>query len=141
MRLCTLLVVVCLTFVSIDGQAAEQRAIEMTFLKAKPGHEDGLKRFIQRNWFAMDKVAVERGLMESYSIAASTDPDADWDFVVVVTYLDENGYEGIAEEFEKIRSAHKPIKVQGKLLKELGKIVRSWKLLEERASPEISPGA
>jgi hypothetical protein len=47
--------------------------------------------------------------------------------------MNEKGYEGIAEAFEKIRRAHTTVRVGGKALRELGSIVESKRMFENPA--------
>lgn len=113
---------------SAPGQA--RRAVELTFLKALPGERERLRRFIVANWFEMDRVAKLQGLMDEYRLLESTTDDADWHVLVMVSYHDDRGYEGIAEAFERIRRAHATVRIDGKGLRELGTIVLSRKTLE-----------
>lgn len=107
-----------------------RRAVELTFLKSTPGNREHLKKFIVLNWFAMDRIAREQGLMHAYTVLDSGSDDGPWNVLVSVTYRDEQGYSGIAEAFERIRSAHRTVLVDGKTLKDLGTIVESRKLYE-----------
>jgi hypothetical protein len=108
-----------------------QRAVELTFLKSNPGDRERLKQFIASNWFAMDAIAVKQGLMSAYTILDAGDETGDWNLIVKVTYPNEKGYDGIQEEFNKIRQAHKTVLVDGKGLRDLGRIVSSKKTFEE----------
>jgi len=114
-------------------KSAEKRgvAVEYTFLKSLPGEREALKKFIIANWFRMDAIAVEKGLMSSYEVLDSGDDAEPWNVAVAVTYMNRAGYEGIATEFEKIRRDHKLVLIDGKGLKDLGKIVTSRKLYRE----------
>lgn len=133
--------VLCLILAGLlgGGQAlassppAAQRAVELTFLKAHPGQREQLKQFIVLNWFAMDKIAKEQGLMRAYTILDSGSDEGAWNLLVSVTYMNDLGYPGIAEAFERIRSAHRTVLVDGKGLRELGAIVDSRRLLENPA--------
>lgn len=78
----------------------------------------------------MDKLATEQGLFNQYHLLENSDASKDWDFVVVVQYRDEKGYEGVKLKFEKIRQAHQRVLINGKGMGELGKIVKSEELLE-----------
>lgn len=111
-----------------------RRAVELTFLRALPGKRERLVQFIVANWFEMDRIAREQGLMDDYRLLDSGTHDADWHVLMVVTYRDERGFAGIAEAFERIRRAHTPVNIDGKGLRELGTIVLSRKTLE------IAPG-
>lgn len=113
---------------SAPGQA--RRAVELTFLKALPGERERLRRFIVANWFEMDRVAKLQGLMDEYRLLESATDDGDWHVLVMVSYHDDRGYEGIAEAFERIRRAHATVRIDGKGLRELGTIVLSRKTLE-----------
>jgi hypothetical protein len=104
-------------------------SVELTFLKATDGDTESLCRFITQNWFEMDKIAVEKGLMTEYRLLRSTGTDPDWDVLVVVGYPNVDGYSGIALEFEAIRAAHTTVSVNGKTLRQLGAIVSSRRLL------------
>jgi hypothetical protein len=108
----------------------------MTFLKSLPGERDRLRQFIVRNWFAMDAVARERGLMSAYTVLDTATDEGDWNLVVVVTYPDTRGYEGIAAEFETIRRAHQTVLIDGKGLRELGAVVGSKRTFENPADGE-----
>ncbi len=104
-------------------------SFELTFLKAIDGDTVSLCRFITQNWFEMDKIAVERGLMTEYRLLRSTGADPDWDVLVIVGYPNVDGYSGITLEFEAIRAAHTTVPVNGKTLRQLGVIVSSRRLL------------
>lgn len=107
-----------------------KRVVDLTFLKSNPGHRQQLRTFIVANWFAMDKVARDQGLIASFTILDSGTDEGPWNLVVSTTYLDERGYYGVADAFEKIRVAHKTVLVDGKKLGELGVIVDSKSLFE-----------
>lgn len=120
----------------LGAQTVDQspvRAVELTFLKASPGNRENLKKFIALNWFAMDKIAVERGLMKEFKVMDTGSDEGAWNVLVAVTYHDARGYEGIAGEFEKIRAEHKVVLVNGKRMPELGAVVESRKLFENPA--------
>lgn len=109
------------------------RAVELTFLKSKPGQREQLKTFIVMNWFAMDKIAKDQGLMSGFTVMDTGTDDGPWNVLVSVTYMDDKGYQGIAEPFEKIRRAHTTVLVDGKSLRDLGSIVDSKRLFENPA--------
>lgn len=113
--------------------AAEKRAVELTFLKANPGQREQLKSFIVANWFAMDQVAKEQGLMAAYTVLDSGTDEGAWNVLVSVTYMNELGYDGIAEAFGRIRKAHTTVLIEGKTLRQLGTIVDSKRLFENPA--------
>jgi hypothetical protein len=106
-------------------------SFELTFLKATDGDTASLCRFITQNWFEMDKIAVERGLMTEYRLLRSNGADPDWDVLVIVGYPGVDGYSGITKEFEAIRAAHTIVPVNGRTLRQLGVIVASRQLLPE----------
>jgi hypothetical protein len=113
-----------------EAAASTRRAVEVTFLKSNPGQREQLRTFIVANWFAMDTIAKEKGLILSFTVLDSGNDDGPWNLMVSTTYLDDKGYEGVAEAFESIRLAHKTVRVQGKTLEDLGAVVDSRKLFE-----------
>lgn len=132
------LCIIILFWACVNFQAFSQSPLkttwEVTYLKALPGQKEQLIQFLNRNWFAMDSIAVSQGLMSGYKLWESAD-SAEWDVIVAVAYPDSKGYEGIKEAFEKIRSQHVTIPVEGKKLPQLGKIVRSEKFHERVSQP------
>jgi hypothetical protein len=106
---------------------SERVAVELTFLKAKPGERERLVRFIELNWFEMDRIAAGQGLMRDYRVLETGTDEGAWNVLVEVTYTDERGYAGIVEAFEAIRKAHRSVAVDGKGLRDLGAIVESKK--------------
>jgi hypothetical protein len=108
-----------------------RRAVELTFLKSLPGERENLKSFIALNWFAMDKIAKEQGLMQAYTVLDTGSDEGAWNVLVSVTYSDARGYVGIVDAFERIRRAHRTVLVDGKGLRELGRIVESKKTYED----------
>jgi hypothetical protein len=117
-------------FAVVSVSPAERRAVELTFLKSTSGNRENLKSYIVQNWFEMDKIAKAQGLMSAFTVMDTGSDDGAWNVLVCVTYMNERGYEGIAEAFEKIRRGHKVVRVNGKALRELGSIVESKKLYE-----------
>jgi hypothetical protein len=111
-------------------ESAKNSLWTFTYLKASDGHRADLKLFLKKNWLAMDKIATEQGLFKQYHLLENNDASLGWDFTVVVQYKDEKGYEGVKTEFEKIRQAHQRVLVNGKVMAELGKIVKSEEFLE-----------
>ncbi|MFM7853190.1 MAG: hypothetical protein ACKO96_15020, partial [Flammeovirgaceae bacterium] len=109
------------------------KAWTFTYLKSTDGQKQNLKKFIQRNWFIYDSIAVKQGLLQSYKILENPE-SKEWDYVVVVVYNSARGYEGIQEPFEKIRSSYKKVLIDGKDLSALGKIVKSETSIEEKES-------
>jgi hypothetical protein len=101
-------------------------AVELTFLKSEPGQRENLVRFIESNWFAMDKIAVEQGLMRDYRVFDTGHDDGPWNVLVAVTYSNAEGYAGVIDAFERIRRAHNTVPIGGHAhLRELGTIVES----------------
>lgn len=115
---------------SSQGVNHATRAVELTFLKSLPGERDNLRQFIEKNWFAMDAIAQKQGLMAAYTVLDSGSDEGTWNILVAVTYHTPQGYEGILDAFERIRSAHKTVLIEGKSIKDLGRIVDSKKLQE-----------
>jgi hypothetical protein len=111
-------------------------AVELTFLKSKPGQRENLVRFIESNWFAMDKIAVEQGLMREYRVLDTGHDDGPWNVLVAVTYTDAKGYAGVTAAFERIRLAHITVPIGGHAhLRELGTIVESKTTFTRDGSP------
>ena len=105
-----------------------------TYLKAMEGNREPVRQFVEKNWFVMDKVAVERGLFKSYHLIeniteSGSRGDSDWDFIVAVEYFEDQSYADIQQEFEDIRSEHQTVLIDGKTLGDLGTIVRSERVL------------
>jgi hypothetical protein len=119
--------------VAIAAPTGEKRAVELTFLKSHPGQREQLKTFIVRNWFAMDKIAKDQGLMHAYTVMDTGSDDGSWNVLVSVTYTNDRGYDGIAAAFDKVRQAHTTVLVDGKGLRELGAIVETRRVFEDPA--------
>jgi hypothetical protein len=99
-----------------------QTSEELTYLKAQPGQKAALAEFIRRNWFAMDALAQNQGLIAEFELhTAPTNANQDWDLKVRVRYPHPGGYAAIASEFEAIRNAHQRVLIDGKGLPELGR--------------------
>jgi methylmalonyl-CoA mutase cobalamin-binding subunit len=115
---------------SQTAAASEKSAAsyELTFLKSAEADPARLADFIQRNWFEMDRIAVDLGLMSSYRMLVAQAPDEPWDVLVIVGYPSAGGYADIAPAFEKIRKAHKTVLIDGRGLRDLGAIVASRRL-------------
>jgi hypothetical protein len=110
-----------------SAEAAQTRVIERTLLKAKPGRREQLARYIEANWFAMDRIGVQQGLFTSYRLLENTHEHAEWDLVVEVGYPNAEGFEApsVQQRFDAIRAAHRTIPIDGQGLAELGAIIRS----------------
>mgnify|MGYP001810059496 CR=1 FL=1 len=100
-------------------------AVTWTYLKASPGNREPLAAYIEANWFVMDAKAVEAGLFRDYRMLVNDQTDGDWDLVVEVTYNDACGYACVAERFEAIRAAHVEHRIDGRGLRELGRVLRT----------------
>ena len=109
------------------------RAVELTFLKSASGERERLKRYIVDNWFAMDAIAKAQGLMDAFTVWDTGSDEGPWNLLVSVTYRDSRGYAGITEAFEAIRRAHTEVRIDGKSLRDLGRIVDSRLVLEDPA--------
>jgi hypothetical protein len=105
--------------------AAAAPAITWTYLKANPGDREHLADFLEANWLAMDAQAVEAGLFHSYRMLVNDQADGEWDVVVEVTYNDACGYACVAEAFDAIRARHAERRVDGRGLRELGRVLRT----------------
>ena len=112
-----------------------RHAVEFTWLKSEPGKREALKSFIRANWFAMDAIAKEQGLMRDYHLPDTGNDEGEWNVLVIVQYPDERGYDGIAAEFEQIRSAHQTVPIDGQTLRDLGKVIRSERWFEDATPP------
>ena len=112
-----------------QAQAAT-KVVPRTLLKANPGEREALAKFIIANWFAMDAVAVSQGLFTSYRLLENPAADESWDLVVEVGYPTAEGYDDPATRagFDAIRAAHTTVLIDGKSLRELGRIVGSERL-------------
>jgi hypothetical protein len=105
--------------------AAAAPAITWTYLKANPGDREHLAGFLEANWLAMDAQAVEAGLFRGYRMLVNEQADGEWDVVVEVTYNDACGYACVADAFEAIRARHVEQRVDGRDLRELGRVLRT----------------
>lgn len=115
----------------VEAQApAATKVVQRTLLKANPGQREALAQFIVANWFAMDKVAVSQGLFTGYRLLENPVADDSWDLVVEVGYPTAEGYDDPATRagFDAIRAAHTTVLIDGKSLRELGRIVGSERL-------------
>ena len=112
-----------------------------SYIKAKDGQRQALAEFIQRNWFEMDRRAVDQGLFRDYRLIENSNAgdDVKWDLIVAVEYYGNEEYRDIADAFKKIRDAHQVEEVNGKNFTDLGKVIRSEKA--RYVSPENNPMA
>ena len=100
--------------------------ITQTYLRAAPGKRAQLIDYIERNWFAMDRIGVEQGLFTNYALLErGENSEADWDVIVTVGYPTIDGHDapGVADAFRAIRAAHREILIDGQGLSALGAIV------------------
>lgn len=111
-----------------------------TYVKATEHHKDDLRKFIEKNWFAMDSIAATQGLLKKYEllehIGDQTATPATFDFIVAVEYLTKGTYADISEKFEVIRKNHVTVKVNGLGFKELGSVVKSETLSRREYFPK-----
>ncbi|MFN7490395.1 MAG: hypothetical protein ACK5QK_11755 [Chryseotalea sp.] len=122
---------VLISLLSFNVAIAQQKAVTLTYLKSAEGEKNNLKEFLIRNWLAMDSIAKNQQLIEDYALWQNKTENSEWDFIVFVQYKNEQGYEGIAAAFEKIRSEHKKVLIQNKDLKQLGRISKSESVLTD----------
>ena len=120
--------------VSDDASKVTDSNWTFTYLKASDGNRQSLREFVEKNWFEMDRIAVEQGIFKSYrlieNITESAEPiDLQWDFIVAVEYFENQTYTDIREQFEEIRSDHKTVLIDGKGFRELGAVVRSERVV------------
>jgi hypothetical protein len=128
-KLCLIIFTFLLAF-GVHGQQSEQinqRTWTLTYLKANKGQKANLKLFLEKNWLAMDKIALNQGLFNDYELIENTleDDKQTWDFIVAVEYFTKENYADVAEKFELIRKEHKTVKIENLGLAELGKVVKS----------------
>jgi hypothetical protein len=103
-----------------------------TYLKAQKGEKENLRKYISLNWFAMDSIAVRRGLFRDYRLLENqrNPAESNWDFIVAVEYFTRNTYLDIQEEWTEMRNNHKEVLINDKGLSDLGKVVDSQVLFE-----------
>jgi hypothetical protein len=130
------LVLISFASLSFNGLAQQNKNAcvwGFTYLKATPNNQKKLREFLYKNWFAIDQIAVEKGLLKEYHLFENQEPDqVEWDILIVVKYKDEKGYDGIQTEFEEIRTLHKRVLIDGLGFSDLGKIISSKTLLENQ---------
>lgn len=112
--------------------AGAARVVTLTHLKSKPGRLAHLERFVRANWFAMDEIAVAQGLFVSYEWLDTGSDEGPWNAIVMVTYVDEKGFEGIQQRWTPIRSAHQEVRPDGMGLKDLGQVLETHNLFERQ---------
>lgn len=111
-------------------EGPDARVVTMTYLKSAPGKLGQLERYVRANWFAMDKIAVERGLFVSYLWLDTGSDDGPWNAIVMVTYRDARGFAGIQKEWAEVRAAHSEVLIDGASQADLGRVVESREFFE-----------
>lgn len=111
-------------------EAAAARVVTQTYLKSQPGRLAQLERFVRANWFAMDALAVQQGLFVDYGWLDSGIDEGPWNAVVVVTYNDDKGFEGIQPRWAAIQAAHQEVRPDGLGLRDLGRVLETRNLFE-----------
>ena len=98
-----------------------------TYLKAKEEQRENLKQFVIKNWFAMDSIAVRKGLFNDYRLLENQDQstDAEWDYIVAVEYYTKGGYADIQAEWQEVRKNHTTVLIDGYSFPELGGVIKS----------------
>lgn len=112
------------------GETPAARVVTHTYLKSQPGRLAELERYVRSNWFAMDAIAVQQGLFVRYEWLDSGTDEGPWNAIVMVTYNDEKGFDGIRPRWAEIRAAHKEVRPDGLGMKELGRVLETRNLLE-----------
>lgn len=115
------------------------RTVTVTYLQSQPGKLPELERFVRANWFAMDAIAVQQGLFVSYEWLDTGGDAAPWNALVIVTYADDKGFDGIADRWAPIKAGHEEVRPDGLGMKDLGRVLET-KILFER-SPFVSKRA
>ncbi len=120
---------------------ADARVVTMTYLKSAPGKLNQLERYIRANWFAMDEIAVKRGLFVSYLWLDTGSDKGPWNAIVMVTYRDVKGFAGISKEWSEIKAAHREVLIDGARQADLGRVVESREFFEREPFVNVAaPG-
>lgn len=117
---------------AVEAGASDARVVTMTYLKSTPGKLGQLERYVRANWFAMDEIAVQRGLFVSYLWLDTGTDEGPWNAIVMVTYRNERGFAGIADDWSEIKAAHREVLIDGARQADLGRVVESRELLERK---------
>lgn len=127
----TFLIVLSVSINALGQQTDSQNTWTYTYLKAKEGQKEHLKQFLEKNWFAMDSIAVQQGLFNDYQLIYNnnTATEAQWDYIVAVEYFTTGTYSDIETEWLKIKEKHETILINGKNFPELGGVVGSQQLI------------
>lgn len=110
---------------------AEAALVTHTFIAALPGRRAQLRRFLELNWLAMDRRAIDAGLFTHATLfeVASGEGQGDApDFVMAVGYRTPGGYGDVEARFREIRRQHRIVLVDGLDLSGLGRIVGEQQL-------------
>jgi hypothetical protein len=120
---------------------ADARVVTMTYLKSAPGKLSQLERYVRANWFAMDEVAVKRGLFVSYLWLDTGSDEGPWNAIVMVTYRDTKGFAGIEKDWREIKAAHREVLIDGAKQADLGRVVESREFFERKPFVNVVAGS
>lgn len=115
---------------ALQAGPSDARVVTLTYLKSAPGKLSQLERYVRANWFAMDEIAVKRGLFVSYVWFDTGSDEGPWNAIVMVTYRDARGFDGIAKDWSEIRAAHREVRIDGAGQADLGRIVEGREVFE-----------
>ncbi|MBX2876585.1 MAG: hypothetical protein KTR30_31005 [Saprospiraceae bacterium] len=119
------------SLVGQENEPTPQKTWVYTYIKATDNERSNLKKYIEKNWFVMDSIAVQRELFNNYQLFENvgTEEPTTWDFIVAVEYFTQGTYSDIQASWQEIRRDHKTILIDGKDFNQLGQIVKSEKLI------------
>lgn len=136
MKLLRLSLLLLISFLSNRIMAQEnapttQKTWVYTYIKATDNQRSNLKKYIEKNWFVMDSIAVQRELFNNYQLLENvgTEEPTTWDFIVAVEYFTPGTYSDIQASWQEIRREHKTMLIDGKDFNQLGQIVKSEQLI------------
>lgn len=110
----------------LAAQQAPEAVWQFTYLKALPGRVADLERFLDANWFAMDRRAVAAGHLVDFQLLRGTPADSSWDLLEITVFRDSLQHAQADSVYRTIyRPAHARVLIDGRGLPELGRIVRS----------------
>lgn len=123
-----LLAAVTLWFVQPYAKGGETKGPEpvwqLTYLKALPGQQDRLERFILLNWFGPDERARQKGYIDGFLLLRGSPADATWDLVVIDIFRDSATHQLARERYRsEIMPKHEKQLVDGLDFPALGRIV------------------
>jgi hypothetical protein len=129
--LCTAIIAVLFSIHVFGQQKEYQNTWTYTYLKANEGQKENLKQFLEKNWFAMDSIAVQQGLFNDYRLIFNNDTatEVQWDFIVAVEYFTKSTYSDIENEWLEIKQNHKTVLIDDKNFPELGRVISSEQLI------------